>query len=367
MRSTTTLCLGLALLLGGCAAKDRTATIAAGSAATTAALAIPPPPFDWPSEAKKVGQVPTRHVSLLNFGWPEDQRIEVKRKVSTTLGGIPQPSNQEMSYVLTAISAAHGFRIASSDVKVIFTDKKLSERVKSAYNKTIEELGPSLIPAFFVNQQGEFLRVENPEQVRDDLASMASLFEDEQKSQVGNAQVTVNKSLKADIKVEDINSRVSGEWNTLVGLWSGLAMKDGTPFPISAPAPGDAAALTAVLPATGTAHFAGLVACQPGEVEKKCVALELNLATDPEALKQEINARTKATTTSASYSSKELFKIDGASREYIARIVTEPDGLRPHRAQLIERVSIRIKVLSQNPIEFVTQQVTQLAFRYLPI
>jgi hypothetical protein len=353
--------------LSGCAPRNQTPESAPGSLAATPTVAIPPPPFEWPEAANDPDQVPTHHVSLLTFGWPADLRIIVDRSVSTTLGvgDKPNVNKEALRYTLTTTQTNGGLRIAGSDVKLVVPNKSISARVQDAYNKAIEDLGSSIVPPFFVTEQGKFLRVENPDQVRDDINSMTQLFSASQTADSDGSPLGVRTTIKQEVTTENVIAQVAGEWNSLVGTWAGLTIKDRTPFPVTMHPPAGAANTQAPPAATGTVQFAGLAPCKTGDAEKKCVALELKLESDAEALKKAVNIGLNANA-APNYSGKKLeTKLESVSQQHIARIITEPDGLRPHHAQFIDRTSIRIQLLSTISYEFIIQREIQLAFAYL--
>lgn len=343
-------------LLAACGGTTTPAPAAAGTPAAAAFAPLGNPPFAWPE-----GQSPARTVVTLSFGWPKDLRAAVSRQyaVSRWINNRPSTGKKAYAFTLAAMPAAEGLRIVLSNLTIETSSATVTDRVRAAYNKSLEELAAVYFPAYIVSPEGKFLHLDDPAQVRADLKALMELS---QKTDAAIGPEQAAQQVQQQLTDENLASRASFEWATLVGAWTGVTLNSGAPATVTFQAAGAPKGAAPAPIYAGTARLAGHVPCEAGGVEADCVALEMRVTADPAQLKA--NARMTIRANGLDAAKLPATTLDSVSNEIFVRVVAEPYGLVPHRAQIVSRTEMMFKLLASLTVPVRVEDELVLTFRY---
>jgi hypothetical protein len=153
---------------------------------------IPDPPFAWPGPQATAGQPVPVSVAVLHFAWPDNLRARITRseKKSVWAGASSNTSTRTSSFIMSARPVTDGLLISYSDMKVDTPNVQVTDRVRSALNKSTEALSSLFNPVFVVTREGKFARLENAQQLRADLKSMVDMAV--QNATTSNPNIKVN-------------------------------------------------------------------------------------------------------------------------------------------------------------------------------
>lgn len=354
----------LLFALWGCGQSPNSAARLASTDAAAEFAALGKPPFAWPDEITANGQPIARSVAVMSFDWPPSAPVGVTRKFKSTqwaTGIEPSTATEAYSYTLVAEPVAEGLRIVASNVEADLHGSNVTDRVRDAVNKSIGELSAVIFPTYIVSDEGRYLRLENPEQVR---ADAKALLEVARMNGAFGAAGSISPELTDEmLKDENLASATMFEWNAMVGAWTGTTFTSGEAAPLRLSNVGGKSGPGDVAPLSGAARLVGHVRCSEAAADDSCVALELRLQGDPAYLKE------KTGTVLRNIAKPDVLKnvsigVDSVSMDLAVRLVTEPGSLRPYHLQIVSRTRLTMTMLDSIKVPSRHEEELLLRFHY---
>ncbi len=181
-------------------------------------------------------------------------------------------------------------------------------------------------PDLRVTAAGRLAAVEPREEARAELAKALVAL-----SHVVPVPESFRQRLVGHFQPDELRAGAAEDWDRLVGFWAGASLEAGRTYAARDLVPLD---LLADLPVEVERRMRVVdrVSCRPEETEPRCVVLELVALADEEA-----------TSGLAPFLSRLFGDRGGPPRlafEERTLLVTEPEGLRPHRLETTRRVSV---------------------------
>jgi hypothetical protein len=283
---------------------------------------------------------------VLRFDWPEGFQAEVVTKRTRTRSGEDGSSRSATSrYTIRAWDDGSELRVGFSDFELEAQD--LGALAPAAQTQLLAQLG-DLVPDFVVTRSGEFVGIADFEVFRGrlDLVLDRALPEGVEPSALP-ALTEVRRLLTSQ---EFLESRAAGQWNALVGTWlegelevgASYSYEERSPVPIFP----DEEILTSY-------QFSAerLLPCPRSGEDRECVELELRSITDPTDAKRMIESLLQRLTPAEVRAAAHFTEFE---LENVIRLVTEPDGLIPHRHEETKTLRGTLSVGGQ------TQHVEQI-------
>lgn len=262
----------------------------------------------------------------LSFGWTAGLRASVTTtRTRTRVTDVTTQRSSTYRYGLQ-VDADGG------ELRVRFVDPKLEPgegpNGLPAAHAQIFEQAADLIPDLVVSKTGEFKGIRDvpafQSRVRDFLAKVMPQ---------GMDTAVVTRTLALATSEAFLQSKAAEQWNAIVGSWAGAALEPGELYAYSNKEP------IALFPGQEvlmnyTFEVKRLPSCRRGGARRPCVELEMISAADTADIKRMLQfVFEKFSTTPPPMSLFETFEADN-----LVRLVTEPEGLIPHRLTITRRI-----------------------------
>lgn len=279
-------------------------------------------------------QVPTRDTTTiaLRFAWPAGMEAEVESEHTKIVQhGTVAPDTQttRSTYRLMVQDHADGRKISFVDWN---TGGDVDSALVAATERFVtEEFLAQFRPAFVVGPDGELLRLEGYEPIRDMLDSILRPMFD---TMPGDKAPRL-RFLDRLLSDEFLLSQVADEWNPLVWSWSDLDFEVGAVYEKDFERPSPIMP-DELIPFHVENSLISRVPCEDGAADSACVSLVMRLVPDPDVLAP-MAVRFLKQTSGFSNSLGKAWRMD---IENIIRLVTEPATLTPHRLEIRQTVEI---------------------------
>jgi hypothetical protein len=282
---------------------------------------------------------------VLRFDWPEGFRAEVETKRSRTRAGEGGSSRSATSrYTLRAWDDGSELRVGFSDFELEAQD--LGSLAPAAQTQLLAQLG-DLVPDFVVTRSGEFVGIADFEVFRGRLDLVLDQALPKGTDPSAPALTEVRRLLTSQ---EFLESRAAGQWNALVGTWLEGELEIGATYSYEERSPVPIFPNEEILMSY---EFSAqrLLPCPRSGEERECVELELRSMTDPADAKRLIDGLLERLTPAEARGAAVFTEFE---LENVIHLVTEPDGLVPHRHEETKTLRGTVSVGGQ------TQRVEQV-------
>jgi hypothetical protein len=195
--------------------------------------------------------------------------------------------------------------------------------------QAIAEQVSSLVPNSLVSGEGDFLRVQNVNQMRTQLDSLLGPMV----GGSGNEQALA--AIAAIFSEDALNMLAAQEWNALVGMWTGADLELGETYELQQMAalpmiPG------ATVPMISQFSVVERVSCLEEGDGEDCVEIHLVSFADPDAMKDHLQQFIRRLSSDPKLAASAY---DDLAIENELVLVTEPATLLPHRASITKSIS----------------------------
>jgi hypothetical protein len=175
--------------------------------------------------------------------------------------------------------------------------------------------------------------------------------------EAGGARLLIDRF----VSEEFFSAKAAEDWNALVGTWIDAEFERGAIYELEADVP------IPIFPNLSVPYlyrfsFKEKVPCAEGDSDTACVVLEMVSSPDPDALTALLDSIVRGV-------AGESVAIDLLYRhleiENYIMLVTEPDGMIPHRLEISQIISGDLDVPGQGRPTFSQQRLRTLVYRYL--
>ena len=283
--------------------------------------------LSFPSEALAETPVAAAPATVTpKFSWQPGLKANVTFTTSNTRD--KRTTTTEGSYTLSVLAEGPHLRIRMSD-PILGKKGSASTRDSTTKQARVMEQLTTLAPDFVVARSGEFVRVHDLPGFQ---ARLKAFFTEHMPK---GTDSTVGRNVLDQVTSEAfLTSRIAGEWNAIVGSWlGGVEMQLGQEYETTAREPlpllpGEQVIMRNAFSASR------LVDCRRGGGDRDCVELLFTSRSDPEDTKQVLQALLSRMGGQAF--SGMVFKTFEIESQIL--VVTEPNGLIPHRYKLTKTV-----------------------------
>ena len=307
-----------------------------------------------PPSAAAPATAPKPDTVAPSFAWKPGMQASVTASSKRTrLAGERTERAATWRYRLRVDPDADGLRIRFEDPAFEVTGDKAAS--SSPIATRLAENAAGLMPDFVVARDGAFQRIHDVRAYQARFrALMRSLLPDTPDS------TTLQGAQAALTSEAFLSSKVAEHWNAVVGTWIGAAFELGESYGYSSKEP------IALFPGQEILMNYSFEAkrrlpCGSGTSARPCVELEMRSVADPEDTKRMIETLLEKLAGQASSQVAAAFKT--LAVENVILLVTEPDGLIPHRMTITKTVKGTMSAEGKDvPIEQV--DVTQTEYVY---
>jgi hypothetical protein len=268
----------------------------------------------------------------LEFDWPDGLQATVTHTKSKTREGTPSslPSGVTVVYDIDARKTPEGIVVSQSNVRI--DTSALPTAFSDVERKQLQILTQAALPTFLVSPTGKFERLVDAAAFRATLLSafhqaLPSLINDQKLNEL-LIQMTSDASLSA---------MASADWAQTVGFWAGGRLDVGEYYETES---------QSAIPFFPQKSFkmksrikvVGKVECSRMGQERGCVEIEMETRPDSDEIASVLEELIQQTSALPTTSSSEV--IDSINLIVKTRLVTEPNGLIPHRYSTSKRIQV---------------------------
>lgn len=264
----------------------------------------------------------------LHFDWPDDLQAQVTVTRSRNRSGVA-PIVATVGYDMAVKKkATQGIAIGYSNLRVIAlngrNDVPEVERIQTEFMARVG------LPTILVGNDGEFDRIDDALTFRDQLFKLFAQFQpapfNDPRQRSALEQMTSEAVL---------NAGAAGEWRQLVGVWRHTPLEPGELYSI------DFQGQTPLLPGRSLPmryEFTLLneQPCTRAGTPRRCVEIEMRTIIDRAAFEAAVLQFARP---NGQAPAKDAETLDSMNIEQSQRLVTEPDGLIPHRLETRRHIS----------------------------
>lgn len=270
---------------------------------------------------------------LLKFDWPTELHAQVQSSKTRTRQADGQPqkgSTMGSTFVMHAVRDGQQYRIGFDQLKI---DTRQLGPLPAEQLALLNAVSRAALPSFRVSSQGDFVALDQPEAFQQALrTALTGLLP------AGPNQTSSLAMLDKLLSVEVLSAMSRGEWDWLVGTWSGgeRALDLGEDYVAQTEA---SMPLTNQVIAFQTRFtVTRRLACERQGRSLGCVELKATTRPDPAALKQAVTTFVaQLAPEAAAQMEKSLLALE---MDTTVELVTEADTLVPHRFTLRKTISM---------------------------
>lgn len=272
----------------------------------------------------------------LTFAWPDGLQATVTHTKDRVRIGASAAITRSMTtlYDLKALKRPDGLVVSHTNYRLgpTSTPPLLTETERRQVDLSMI----ASLPTFVIKQSGEFEHIEEVAAYR--AALLASLG---QSRTTQDNDPNFRQMIDRFVSESFLNMAASTEWNNSVGFWAGATIELGEEY--SSEFQGTVPPLfDREIKMLATFRINREVACNRGGQIKKCVEIELRTIADQSELASAVEAF--AQTLAPQQVDKAPEVIESMDVEQSLLLLTEPDGLIPHRVSTSKRITIISRV-----------------------
>lgn len=268
----------------------------------------------------------------LEFAWPDGLQATVaytKSRIRTGSSAKPASSMATL-YDMKASKRQSATVVSHGNVRLDPTS--IPPSLTELERKQLELMTKAALPAYVIKQSGDFDRIDDSSAFR--TALLASLG---QSLPALANDPNLRRMIDQITSEEFLNAAASAEWSQYVGFWVGASLDVGETY--TSKYQGTVPLLPSrAIGMTSTFRITGEVACDRGGQAKKCVEIEMRTTPNQSEVAGAIQALIQKVAPQDADRSPEV--IDSIDLEQSLLLVTEPDGLVPHRLSTRKKITV---------------------------
>ena len=317
-------------------------TSATGAGAESAASDPSPPSGDSESPS------PSAEIVALEFDWPVGMKARAVSRIrrSRLRAGVTDSTSIVSTYQMQCSRHPEGLLIEYRSFALVDED----ELPTQPQPERLAQLASSMMPSLIVAEDGELLRIEGVERIREGLEPLLEPVREDD-PQIAAA---LGELLARALSEDALEERVAEEWSALVGFWAEADLEIGATYEMESESahplfPGT------MLPFRFRFWAEGRKPCHEDDPEANCIELRMMSFPDPDVL-QGILDQLLSAPGAAAYEELHI--------ENSVRLLTEPGSLLPHRIDVLRTTWGMIRPSGERAAPFEQMQLRSTAYFY---